>query len=148
VSVPFNLGNLFAGKNPFEGASEAFGPPSQDFGDRMSDMVIRSHRVKTTTSGFQQTGILPATGITITQRGRELTFTPKFDDQSSSLGGLTLSGVSFSAGSIVSGGTLEGSGAISGGSGLQSFGGTLTLEVGGVLQMGGGLQLVGTLQTP
>jgi|GEM_PF-1292859 len=51
VSLPCNVFNIFAGKNPFEGAEEAFGPPSGDFGDRMSEMVIRSHRVKTSSSG-------------------------------------------------------------------------------------------------
>jgi hypothetical protein len=56
VSLPFNFGNIFAGRNPFEGASEAFGPPSGDFGDRMTDFVVRSHRVKTTTSGFEPIG--------------------------------------------------------------------------------------------
>jgi hypothetical protein len=59
VSLPFNLGNLFAGRNPFEGASEAFGPPSGDFGDRMSDLVIRSHRIKTATSGLVTTYVAP-----------------------------------------------------------------------------------------
>lgn len=51
VSLPCNVFNIFAGKNPFEGASEAFGPPSGDFGDRMNEMVIRSHRIQTTASG-------------------------------------------------------------------------------------------------
>lgn len=56
VSLPFNLGNLFAGRNPFEGAGEAFGPVSHDFADRLSEPVHRSHRVKTTTSGYLSAG--------------------------------------------------------------------------------------------
>jgi hypothetical protein len=51
VSVPFTLGNLFTGKNPFEGASEMFRPRKREFRERMSEMVIRSHRVMTTGSG-------------------------------------------------------------------------------------------------
>lgn len=51
VSLPCNVFNIFAGKNPFEGASEAFAAPSGDFGDRMSEMVIRSHRVMTSAQG-------------------------------------------------------------------------------------------------
>jgi hypothetical protein len=59
VSLPFNLGTLFAGRNPFEGASETFGPPSGDFADRMSELVIRSHCIKTTTSGLVTTSVVP-----------------------------------------------------------------------------------------
>jgi hypothetical protein len=91
ASLPFNIGNIFAGRNPFEGASEAFGPTSGDFGDRMTDLVIRSHRVKTTTSGYQQTGVRPATSVTVTRRGQELTFTPRFDGGDGGIGGGTLS---------------------------------------------------------
>jgi hypothetical protein len=56
VSVPFSLYNLFTGKNPFEGAGEAFKPVPRPFRDRMGDMVMRSHRVQTVTSGDIQTG--------------------------------------------------------------------------------------------
>jgi hypothetical protein len=63
LSLPFNLGNIFAGRNPFEGASEAFGPPGADFGDRMSDMVIRSHRVKSASSGPMSSGSGSATSV-------------------------------------------------------------------------------------
>jgi hypothetical protein len=56
VSVPFSLHNLFTGRNPFEGAGESFKPVPRPFKDRMGDMVMRSHRVQTTTSGDIQTG--------------------------------------------------------------------------------------------
>jgi Inverse autotransporter, beta-domain len=90
MSVPFNLGNIFAGKNPFEGASEAFGSPSQDFSDRMTDMVIRSHRVKTTTSEFQQTEIQPAGSFTLIQQGSRFFLSGSLDndDGGSSDGGV------------------------------------------------------------
>ncbi len=55
VSVPFDIGNLFAGKNPFEGASEAFQRVPRRFSDRLSDDVVRSHRIQTVTSGEIQT---------------------------------------------------------------------------------------------
>jgi Inverse autotransporter, beta-domain len=83
VSVPFNLGNIFAGRNPFEGASEAFGPPSGDFGDRMTDLVIRSHRIKTTTSGFQVTALQSATSIVLKREGGRLVAIPIFDGEGS-----------------------------------------------------------------
>lgn len=47
VTVPFEIGNIFRGKNPFEGISEAFRPRQRQFSERMSDMVIRSARVVT-----------------------------------------------------------------------------------------------------
>jgi hypothetical protein len=57
VTLPCNVFNIFAGRNPFEGAGEAFGPPTGDFAERMSEMVIRSHRVKTASSGdYELTG--------------------------------------------------------------------------------------------
>ncbi len=55
VSVPFDFFNLFSGRNPFEGAGEAFRPRQREFRERMSDMVVRSHRVKTV-KGTVQTG--------------------------------------------------------------------------------------------
>ena len=65
VSVPFEIGKLFAGKNPFEGASESFTRAPRRFEDRLSERIERSHRMQTTTSGEIQTG------TTITRR-----FTP------------------------------------------------------------------------
>jgi len=55
VSVPFSFFNLFSGRNPFEGAGEAFTPRQREFKERMSDMVVRSHRVKTVKSGQIET---------------------------------------------------------------------------------------------
>jgi hypothetical protein len=51
VSVPCDVFNIFRGRNPFEGAGEAFRPRQREFRERMSDMVIRSHEVKTVKSG-------------------------------------------------------------------------------------------------
>lgn len=51
VSVPFSFFNLFSGRNPFEGAGESFRPRQREFRERLGDMVIRSHRVKTVKSG-------------------------------------------------------------------------------------------------
>ena len=55
VSVPFSFFNLFSGRNPFEGASESFRPRQREFRERVSDMVIRSHRVMTVKSGEIET---------------------------------------------------------------------------------------------
>jgi len=55
VSVPFSFFNLAKGRNPFEGASESFRPRQREFRERLSDMVIRSHRVKTVKSGNIET---------------------------------------------------------------------------------------------
>ncbi len=51
ATVPFSFFNLFSGRNPFEGAGDAFRPRERDFRERLSDMVIRSHDVKTVKSG-------------------------------------------------------------------------------------------------
>jgi hypothetical protein len=106
VSVPFNFGNIFAGRNPFEGASEAFGPPSEDFGNRMSDMVIRSHRVKTAVSNYVRTKVQDPSSVTISRRADgSILVAPNFEQSGSGLGGLE---VSTSAGAVtVSGGTLS-----------------------------------------
>lgn len=50
ASVPFSFFNLFSGRNPFEGAGDAFRPRQREFRERLSDMVIRSHDVKTVKS--------------------------------------------------------------------------------------------------
>ena len=111
VSLPFNLGNLFAGRNPFEGASEAFGPPSGDFGDRLSDLVIRSRRVKTTTSDYIRTGVENPTSVTITRRvDGSISFIPAFEGSGSGSGG-DVGGAVFTSGASLSlefaaGGTL------------------------------------------
>ncbi len=56
ASVPFAPLNILRGRNPFEGAGEYFTPRSRDFQERMSEMIIRSHRVQTANSGPIQTG--------------------------------------------------------------------------------------------
>jgi hypothetical protein len=57
VSLPFDLGNLFTGKNPFAGAENTFRrTPRHDMRARMDEMVIRSHRIQTGTTNPQPTG--------------------------------------------------------------------------------------------
>ena len=56
VSIPFSIGNLFTGRNPFEGASESFTPRKRDFSERRSEMIIRSHRIFTVDSRLQSSG--------------------------------------------------------------------------------------------
>ena len=48
VSLPFEIGNLFAGKNPFAGAGDAlkFGK-RREFRERLGEQVWRSHRDQT-----------------------------------------------------------------------------------------------------
>lgn len=55
VSVPFSLYNLVSGRNPFEGIGEQFTPRSREFKERLGEMVMRSHRIQTTTSGPELT---------------------------------------------------------------------------------------------
>lgn len=45
VTVPFEIGNVFRGKNPFEGIGEMFRPRRREFAERMAEMVVRSPRV-------------------------------------------------------------------------------------------------------
>jgi hypothetical protein len=56
ASVPFSIYNLVTGRNPFEGIADSFTPRERAFKERMGDMVERSHRVQTTTSGDLPTG--------------------------------------------------------------------------------------------
>jgi Inverse autotransporter, beta-domain len=53
VSVPFSIFNLAQGRNPFEGFTDAFTPRKREFRERMTDQIIRSHRIKTTESDPQ-----------------------------------------------------------------------------------------------
>ncbi len=55
VTVPFEIGNIFQGRNPFEGITDAFRPRQRQFSERMSDMVIRSARVFTQTEERKRT---------------------------------------------------------------------------------------------
>lgn len=45
VTVPFDVGNIFRGKNPFEGIGEMFRPRRREFAERIGEMVIRSPRI-------------------------------------------------------------------------------------------------------
>jgi hypothetical protein len=56
VSVPFSIYNLVTGRNPFEGIGEQFTFRQREFKERLGEMVIRSHRVQTTTSGPRAAG--------------------------------------------------------------------------------------------
>lgn len=56
VEVPFDLGNLFRGRNPFEGAGDTFRFGRRDFRARMREMVQRSPRTMTASSNSQPTG--------------------------------------------------------------------------------------------
>jgi hypothetical protein len=57
VSLPFDIGNVFTGRNPFEGAENAFRrPATRDMRARMDEMVIRSHRIQTGVTGPQFLG--------------------------------------------------------------------------------------------
>lgn len=47
VSLPFSIFNLAQGRNPFEGAGDMLRPRKREFSERMTDMVMRSHRVMT-----------------------------------------------------------------------------------------------------
>jgi hypothetical protein len=55
VTVPFSIGNLFTGKNPFEGTREMFTPRKREFRERLGEMVMRTPLVDTSLSGPQQT---------------------------------------------------------------------------------------------
>jgi len=69
VTVPFSIFNLASGRNPFEGAAEAFTFRKRDFSERMGDLVLRSHREFSTSgvpSGGQPRPTTDSTGETNT----------------------------------------------------------------------------------
>jgi Inverse autotransporter, beta-domain len=68
VSVPFSIFNLANGRNPFEGTGEMFRPRRREFRERMSDMVVRSHRVMTIT-GTDTTTTRNAVAPVVTEGG-------------------------------------------------------------------------------
>jgi hypothetical protein len=73
VSLPFDIGNLFAGKNPFEGAGEVFRPRTKrHLRDRLDEMVIRSHRIQTGLSGPQPMGSTTTTETEVITTGRKV----------------------------------------------------------------------------
>lgn len=51
VTLPFSLFNLASGRNPFEGTAEMFKPRQREFRERLSEQVLRSHTVQTSSSG-------------------------------------------------------------------------------------------------
>jgi hypothetical protein len=63
VSVPFSLYNLIHRGNPFEGIGEQFTFRHREFKERLGEMVIRSHRIQTTTSGPQPAGSSTKTDV-------------------------------------------------------------------------------------
>ncbi len=67
ASVPFSIYNLVTGRNPFEGAAESFKTGQRDFKSRLGEMVERSHRIQTVTSGYIPTGSTRSTQTTYFQ---------------------------------------------------------------------------------
>ena len=65
VSLPFEIGNLFQGKNPFTGAGDAlkFGK-KREFKERLGEPVWRSHRVQTATMDPRALPAAPAPAST------------------------------------------------------------------------------------
>ena len=61
VNLPFEIGNLFQGKNPFAGAGDAFKfGKRREFKDRLGETVWRSHREQTAVGrGDGSPGTLP-----------------------------------------------------------------------------------------
>ena len=57
VNLPFEIGNIFQGKNPFAGAGDAFKfGKKREFKERLGETVWRSHRVQTSTSNAPAPG--------------------------------------------------------------------------------------------
>jgi hypothetical protein len=64
VSLPFDIGLLCQGKNPFEGAGDMFKFRSaRNLHERMDEMVIRSHRVMTALSKPEPMGSSTTTNV-------------------------------------------------------------------------------------
>jgi hypothetical protein len=77
VSVPFDIGNLFTGKNPFEGADEIFHRRKQHtLSDRLDEMVIRSHRIQTGLSKPEPIGSSSNTNAQNVVIGKKTTMPP------------------------------------------------------------------------
>ncbi len=64
VSVPFSIVNLVTGRNPFAGFTESFIPRRREFHERLGDMIERSPRIQTTSSGDVPAGSSSSTEIT------------------------------------------------------------------------------------
>lgn len=69
VSVPFSFFNLFKGRNPFEGFTDSFRPRRREFRERMSDMIIRSHRVMSDDSATATSTSGSSSGTSTTTNG-------------------------------------------------------------------------------
>jgi hypothetical protein len=77
VSVPFSIYNLVTGRNPFAGIANNFVPRRREFRERLGDMIERSHRIQTTTSGDVPAGVSTSTQTT-TQNLRPASSSPAF----------------------------------------------------------------------
>jgi hypothetical protein len=65
VSLPFDIGRLCQGQNPFAGASDVFKfRPARNLHERMDEMVIRSHRIQTSESSPEPLGSTTTTNVT------------------------------------------------------------------------------------
>jgi hypothetical protein len=65
VSLPFDIGLLCQGKNPFQGAGDIFKfRPARNLHERMDEMVIRSHRIMTGDTAPEPTGTTTTTNVT------------------------------------------------------------------------------------
>lgn len=51
IRLPFSIGNLVHGKNPFEGAKAAFQPQTPELASRLGEMVIRDMNIRLGDSG-------------------------------------------------------------------------------------------------
>ncbi len=69
VTVPFEVGNIFRGKNPFEGIGEMFRPRRREFAERMGEMVIRSPRVAVAEEGGSGSWVSSMTHYTYAPEG-------------------------------------------------------------------------------
>ncbi|HYR58128.1 MAG TPA: hypothetical protein VEO95_05845, partial [Chthoniobacteraceae bacterium] len=64
VSVPFSIVNLVTGRNPFAGITDSFVPRRREFRERLGDMIERSPRIQTTSSGDIPAGESSSTNVT------------------------------------------------------------------------------------
>lgn len=73
VSLPFDIGKLFTGGNPFEGAGETFSRVGQKpLRARMDQFVHRSHRIQTGTTSPQPIGSSTTTNSGILSTDRDM----------------------------------------------------------------------------
>lgn len=73
VSLPFDIGKLFTGGNPFAGAGDAFRPVGRKtLRARMNEFVHRSHRIQTETTGPQTVSTTTTTNAGILQTDKDM----------------------------------------------------------------------------